>query len=554
MVTLNSGVGLRAPHYRQFLTQRPAVGWLEVHTENFLHQSGWDWHVLEQLRPNYPLSLHGVGLGLGSVNGFSDDHLQRVASLVRRVEPALVSEHLSWGAVADRHLNDLLPMPLSEAALELLCDRVGRVQDVLKRPILLENVATYLRYIDDTMSEAQFLAALARRTGCRLLLDINNLYVNQCNHQEDALAALAAIPLGSVGEFHLGGHLLTPQAVIDYHGAPVATPVWALYQAALNRFGRLPTLIEWDNDLPSLEVLLADAHQADKLAAAHQARVDAFPLVAGPSPQAPQGRAALGARQQGLADALLKLQQHPDVPGFFKGPHVAHRLALYRGHLTATWETALAHAYPVVRQLVGEEFFSGLARAYGKQHGSPGGDLNMFGAQFAVFLADFAPAQQLPYLPDMARLEWALHQAHFAADHDSLAADCMARLGPDGLAGMGIQLHPACTVLKSDWATLPLWLAHHAEGEHAFPQQIQQPSYCLIARPGWKARAVAVNHAAWAMLSALQDGISFGVALDSALDIDETFDLARHLRAWLADAVLVGLLPDSGSGLAGTDE
>jgi uncharacterized protein (UPF0276 family) len=187
-----AGVGLRAPHYRQFLEQRPHVGWLEVHTENYLSQSGWDWHVLQQLRPDYRFSLHGVGLGLGSARGFSDAHLDKVRALVERVEPFLVSEHLSWGAVHDRNLNDLLPLTLSHAALDLLAERVERVQEKLKRRILLENVSTYVRFRDDAMSEAEFLAALARRTGCGLLLDVNNLYVNQCNHGEDAMSALAA--------------------------------------------------------------------------------------------------------------------------------------------------------------------------------------------------------------------------------------------------------------------------------------------------------------------------------------------------------------------------
>ena len=203
---LGVGVGLRAPHHRQFLEQRPGVGWLEVHTENYLDRSGRDWYVLQQLRRDYPVSLHGVGLGLGSARGFSISHLQRVRELVRAIEPALVSEHLCWGAVGDRQLNDLLPLTLDHAALDLLCARVDQVQDALQRQLLLENVSTYARFNGDAMTEAQFMAALAARTGCGLLLDINNLYVNQCNHGEDALAALAAIMPGTVGELHLGGH------------------------------------------------------------------------------------------------------------------------------------------------------------------------------------------------------------------------------------------------------------------------------------------------------------------------------------------------------------
>lgn len=538
---LGTGVGLRASHYRQFLALRPPIGWLEVHTENYLHQSGWDNHVLDQLRCDYPLSLHGVGLGLGSAQGWSEAHLQRVASLVQRVEPALVSEHLSWGAVDDRHFNDLLPMPLNEATLNLVCARVERVQEVLKRPILLENVATYLRYRDDSMSEAQFLSALARRSGCGLILDINNLYVNQCNHQEDALAAMAAIAIGSVGEIHLGGHLVTVEAVIDHHGGPVAAPVWALYEAALSRFGRLPTLIEWDNAVPALDVLLAEAGKASRIAAAYAPRPGAPSFISGHGAHSP-GVLELAARQQGFAGALLNPLAHPQAPADFKGDHVLHRLALYRGHLTATWQSALSHAYPVVRQLVGDEFFGGLSRAYGKQYASASGDLNLFGAAFAPFLADFGPTAPLPYLPDMARLEWALHRAHFARDQPALQLDQISRLGPARLATMRMQMHSACCLLASGSAILPLWLAHQGEGGHAFPENMQAASYCMVVRPAWKARVVELSHAAWAMLSALEAGAAFGDALGNAFDIDAGFDIGQQLRSWLDDAAIVALL------------
>ena len=194
-MTSGVGVGLRACHYREFLQQRPVVDWLEVHTENYLQKGGLDRYVLFELRQHYPISLHGVGLGLGSAQGFSDAHLQQVRELADQLQPFLVSEHLCWGAVADRHLNDLLPLPLSWQALDLICQRVDQVQEALRRPILLENVSTYLRYRSDAMGEIEFLAAVAQRTGCQVLLDVNNLYVNQCNQQESAIDALKVAPI-----------------------------------------------------------------------------------------------------------------------------------------------------------------------------------------------------------------------------------------------------------------------------------------------------------------------------------------------------------------------
>jgi uncharacterized protein (UPF0276 family) len=256
------GIGLRAGHYREFLATRPAIGWIEVHTENYFNPGTWDAHVLETLRHDYPVSLHGVGLAIGSADGFSETHLQRVADVVARVDPVLVSEHLCWATTAHTHLNDLLPLALTTEALELVCERVDRIQTGLKRQILLENVSTFLRFDADTMTEAAFLSAVARRTGCGILLDVNNLFVNQYNHGEDARAAIAALPIGAVGEIHLAGHLVTPDAVIDDHGSRVTEPVWQLYEAAIRRFGPVASLIEWDTDLPELAVLLDEANLA----------------------------------------------------------------------------------------------------------------------------------------------------------------------------------------------------------------------------------------------------------------------------------------------------
>ena len=260
---LGAGVGLRAQHYREFLDGRPAAGWLEVHSENYFGDGGYDLHVLRRVRADYPLSLHGVGLALGSVVDGAGEHLAKLKRLVDAIEPVLVSEHACWGRAAGRHFNDLLPLPYTEEALALMAARVQRVQDTLRRRILIENVSSYVSFIDGDMTEGEFIAELARRAGCGVLLDVNNLYVNQLNHGAEALAAINAIPVDAVAEIHLAGHLVTEQCVIDTHGDRVAAAVWTLYDAALRRFGRVPTLIEWDTDIPPLATLLAEARRAE---------------------------------------------------------------------------------------------------------------------------------------------------------------------------------------------------------------------------------------------------------------------------------------------------
>jgi uncharacterized protein (UPF0276 family) len=263
------GIGLRHAHYDAFMQAPPPVGWVEVHSENYFGDGGYDLHVLETVRRDLPVSLHGVGLGLGSAAPLDEAHLARLARLVGRIDPALVSEHLCWGATPHAALHDLLPMPLTQASLDHLSARVTHMQDTLRRRVLIENVSTYVRFRDDDFSEAAFLAELARRTGCGVLLDVNNLYVNQRNHGEDALAALRALPCEIVGELHLAGHRVSEAAVIDDHGSRVAPEVWSLYEAALRRFGAVPTLIEWDTNVPPLAVLLDEARLAQERMSAH---------------------------------------------------------------------------------------------------------------------------------------------------------------------------------------------------------------------------------------------------------------------------------------------
>jgi hypothetical protein len=264
-IPVRAGIGLRTPHQRQVLAERPDVGWLEVHSENFFARGGQVLNVLERARSHYPLSLHGVGLSLGSADPLSAEHLSLLKGLVQRFEPGLVSDHLCWGAVGGRHLNDLLPLPYTEEALAVVCRNVGAAQEVLGRQILVENVSSYLQFCESSIPEWEFLAEVARRSGCGILLDVNNIYVSSVNHGFDALAYLDAVPPQSVQEIHLAGFDSNGACLIDTHGKPVHGPVWNLYGEALSRLGPVPTLIEWDTDLPALEILLGEARKAQEI-------------------------------------------------------------------------------------------------------------------------------------------------------------------------------------------------------------------------------------------------------------------------------------------------
>ena len=265
------GIGLRHCHYRDFLAQARAVDFLEVHSENYFGAGGRDLYVLSTLRRDYSISLHGVGLALGSTGELAQAHLAKLKQLVERIEPVLVSEHLCWGAYAGeggaRHWNDLLPLPYTDEALDLMAERVHQVQGALGRRILVENISSYVEYSAAQYSELEFINALARRTGCGVLLDLNNLYVNAVNHGGDALRELKSLDHRHVAEIHLAGHFAGEDCLIDDHGSPVTDAVWQLYEDYIASHGATPTLIEWDTAIPAIDVLLAEAGKARGIAA-----------------------------------------------------------------------------------------------------------------------------------------------------------------------------------------------------------------------------------------------------------------------------------------------
>jgi len=264
------GVGLKPEHFRDVLEMRPDIGFFEVHAENYMVDGGPFHHFLGRIREHYPLSLHGVGLSIGAEGPLDEAHLDRLAALIKRYQPASFSEHLAWSSHGEVFLNDLLPVPYDRATLDRVCEHVDRVQERLERQMLLENPSTYLEFEASTMDEAAFLTEVIHRTGCGLLLDVNNVHVSCVNHGRDALAYIDNLPLATVGEIHLAGFATDRDAagaplLIDSHGAPVDEVVWGLYAAVLARTGPMPTLLERDNDVPGLETLLAESQRAEDL-------------------------------------------------------------------------------------------------------------------------------------------------------------------------------------------------------------------------------------------------------------------------------------------------
>lgn len=265
---LGFGLGARPVHYEELLRTRPRVDWLEVLTENYLVPGGKPLHYLEQLRRDYPVVMHGVSLSIGSADPLNLDYLAQLKDLAARVEPLWISDHLCWTGVAGRNLHDLMPLPYTEEAVAHVAARVARVQEYLGRRILLENVSSYVAYRASEITEWEFLAEIARRADCLILLDVNNLYVSSRNHDFDPAAYLEGVPAERVQQIHLAGHENCGDCIIDTHDAPIADPVWDLYGEAVRRFGPVPTMIERDDNFPPLAELVAELDHARRVARA----------------------------------------------------------------------------------------------------------------------------------------------------------------------------------------------------------------------------------------------------------------------------------------------
>ena len=256
------GLGLRSEHYRDFVAARQRVDWLEVISENYLVAGGKPLHYLDRIRRDYPMAMHGVSLSIGGSDALDPSYLRQLRALMDRILPDWVSDHLCWTGTSSLNLHDLLPLPYTEACLQHLVRRVAQVQDILGRPLLLENVSSYVRYRVDEMNEWEFIVELVRRSGCELLLDVNNVYVSSVNHRFDPHTFIDALPIAAVRQIHLAGHEDHGNYLIDTHDYPVCAAVWELYAHAVRRLGAVPTMIERDDDIPPLELLIAELDRA----------------------------------------------------------------------------------------------------------------------------------------------------------------------------------------------------------------------------------------------------------------------------------------------------
>lgn len=542
------GIGLKPEHFDCIRQQRPDIGFFEIHAENYLVAGGPMHHHLERIRADYPLSIHGVGLAIGGAAPLDETHLDRLAALLARYQPESFSEHLAWSSHGGAFLNDLLPLPYNRRTLARVCGHIDQVQSRLGRLLLLENPATYLEFVASTMSETEFIAEVLRRTGCGLLLDVNNVHVACTNHGRDARAYVAALPLAAVAEIHLAGFAEDVDAagdrlLIDSHDAPVAEAVWDLYAYVLRLRGPVATLIERDGNIPPLAVLQAEASWAELVMADCRLVVSSRARPAALVPPAMEAEPLATDGDEGFAAALWSADGLPAGLTAWNGSDPARRFAIHRNNVWASLVDALAASFPVVATLVGDEFFRAMAGVYARCQPPASPVLAEYGAGFADFIADFPPAAGLPYLADVARLEWLLVRSRHAAEAPALAPSRLQALlaQPQRLAATGLRFHPSVALLSSAYAVTSLWGAHQGPGAPPATDPWQAES-ALVLRQGLTPVVRSLDPGAAAFAGTLLRGASLGAAAAAAMALDASLDVAAILALLIRQQALTDLI------------
>jgi uncharacterized protein (UPF0276 family) len=545
---LGHGVGLRLPHYQRALEGALDVDWLEVVTENFFGEGGRPRAVLEAVRREKPVVFHGVSLGVGSLGPPDARYLQRVAALARDFEPEWVSDHVCWTRRGGLQSHELLPLPLTEEALAAVAANVQRVQDALRRPLVLENVSSYVAYAASELSEWEFLAELSRRTGCALLLDCNNVLVSAHNHGFSPREYLAGLPLGAVAQLHLANSSEHPGYRFDDHRGPVPEAVWRLFEQALQRFGPVSTSIEWDEDLPAWEVLAEQAQLAARRArgvTASAQRDLGLPLArarhtsSGPRQLTSDAAPGLAALQRLFFDALTwprgvrdycdSTGQGPSLERAFVGSErldALARLDVYANAYFYRLLGALREMFPRLAAAAGEVGFHNLVTDYVLAQPSTQPDLRRLGDRLPAFLREHALGRAAPRLVDLAELELALGSALDAADGAPLTREALAALPPEAWPALELELVPSARVLR---------VFHDLEGDGvASPERT-----VLVGRRGHAVyfRTLAAREAL--AVERLARGVSFDALCEALAEGGvEPGEIHGYLARWVDDGLI----------------
>ncbi|MFT3741682.1 MAG: DUF692 family protein [Gammaproteobacteria bacterium] len=506
------GLGLRACHYAEILAHRPSVPWFEAISENYLPNSPILRQSLIAIRQFYPMVLHGVGLSLGSTDPLNWHYLRQLKALAQCIHPAWISDHLSWTSFQGQYFHELLPLPYTEEAIAHVVSRIQQVQDFLGQQILIENVSSYLSYTDSGMPEWEFINAIAQQADCFILLDINNIYVSGHNHGFNPEHYLLSIDRSRVKQLHLAGFQDCQTHLLDTHGTAVAQPVWDLYQKAKQYLGDIPAAIEWDNAIPAfseLELERAKAYQA----VPHSYSPEMSCISAESDSASFQPCYTLHHTEALIAAALNQQTSLPeDMVKSIPPLDTTTRLTIYRHSFTTALAQSLSHIFTVCQQVVGESFFGHMALAYVAKTPSTSPDIEEYGLDFADFIQCYEPAASLPYLPDLARLEWAWHKALRSPNYSPLSVHALQSIPDTQHAHVVFKLPPGSTLLRSPYPLLKIWQVHQDgsihSAEDAMVDLTEGGVNLWIWREADRVCMQSLDEAHWQLLSAIAQDLS----------------------------------------------
>ncbi len=537
---MNSGLGIRPEFFEQILMRKPALGFLEAHSENYFGDSLSRAKLLE-LRKHYLISLHGVGLSLGRADDLDVSHLQQLKRLVDDVEPMLVSEHLAWSAYSHRHIPDLLPLPLTAQALNLMCLHIEQMQQVLGRQVLIENPSNYLVFDTLQIPEPDFLNTLAARTGCGLLVDVNNIHVSAVNVGRDPYEYISALDSSAIGQYHLAGYTEVQKVhdgrsetlLIDTHNQTVYQPVWELFEAAVAQHGVKPTLFEWDSDFPELEVLLAECAKADQLLqSTHTAeQITESVKVENPDKNQQSDETLADLQTEFLNDVVALSGEH----GAVKIGH-EHRISVYQNNFFGAMQDYLADVYPATKGVVGDDFFRQMVQLTVQSQAPDQGNLHLFGDQLIDVAGRLEGLESLPYLPDLLHYEWALHRAYYSDVLPVLEPESMTQ---EDLLKAPLNLCVSARVIKSQF---PIYEIHRQslpsyQGEVQI-DLAQSQDTILVHKQDLKVRTYLLSDDQWTLLKELQKHGNLLQAIESCSGSIEGNELSACLSFLFAEQLL----------------
>ena len=531
------GLGLRTQHYADFLARKQPLDWLEIITDNYLIDGGKPLAVIDAIRRDYPVAMHGVAMSIGASQGVDVPYLQRVKALADRIEPLWVSDHLCWTGPGPEQLHDLYPLPYTDESARHVIAQIRRAQDVLGRRLVLENVSSYIRYRHDSASEWQFLAHIAQEADCLLLVDVNNIYVSSVNHGFDPLTYLHALPAHRVQQIHLAGHSDNGDHIIDTHDHPVAPPVWDLYAQACQRFGAVAAMIERDDHIPPLAELLDEMAIARRVAAEHGAPPE--PVAITSITLAPTADlTGLAAVQRHFADRVLANALPPEMPEDL----ITGRLPIYHHAYRARLAEVLADTYAKTYLYMGSDTFEAHARDYAVVHPPRTRSLNRYGEGLVGTLRAAYPDN--PELHELAQLDWDLRTRFDSADVPTLET-AAAQASDTWTTRPGV-LHPSALLRAITTNVVGVWNAIHTDDDVPEAVALPAPATLLVWRKGHQPHFRTLDAAEAAWVQALHAGASVHDACAALLGSGLWQGDPTVLGGWLAQLLDDGLVRADG--------